>query len=80
MKTRTIGSLVFVAIVTSATVMQIREHTLSGAPPVGAHAGLTTCGSAHQGLLRASCASLRGESRGDSNINGNEPRVARLWV
>lgn len=85
MKARTLESLVFVAIVTSAGVMQIREHLLPVAHAASASSTANTCAQQQAGVIPASCVSLR-DSRAShdeathsaraqdrTNGDGNEP-------
>lgn len=59
MKARTIESLVFVAVITSAGVMQIREHLLPVAHAATPGSTATTCAQQQAGVIPASCVSLR---------------------
>lgn len=72
MKARTIESLVFVAIVTSAGVMQIREHLLPVAHATSTSSAATTCEQQQAGVMPASCVSLS-ELR-DSRAPHDEPQ------
>jgi hypothetical protein len=63
-KIRRAECLAAVAIVTSATVMQIREHLpMRETPPASAQAPLSSCAITHRGLVLAACEPTRGESR-----------------
>ena len=56
--------LAAVAIITSATVLQIREHLPSPETTrMSAQAPLSSCGMTNHGLLLAACEPTRGESR-----------------
>ncbi|MEM5370451.1 hypothetical protein V4C53_31045 [Paraburkholderia azotifigens] len=93
MKIRSAECLLFVAIVTSAVVAQIRERTLSAQTNVPTHAGTSTtaqsgrmqsCEDDHGTMLRAACA-MRGERRpvddGDRPVEVIEkPHASQLWV
>ena len=94
MKIRSAERLLFVAIVTSAVVAQIRVHTLPSDPTSApTHAGTSTsaqssrmqsCDVEHDALLRAAC-TTRGERRpvdnGDRPINRiDKPHAGKLWV
>jgi hypothetical protein len=92
MKIRSAERLLFVAIVTSAVVAQIRVHTLpSDDTDSTAHATTTaqtgpmqSCGDTHDSLLRAACetpAERRPVDSGDRSINrADTPRSNKLWV
>ncbi|WP_133645747.1 hypothetical protein [Paraburkholderia flava] len=94
MKTRTIESLVFVAIVTSAGVMQIREHLLPVAHATSASSTATTCAQQPAGVIPASCVSLRDsrtphdEAQDRTRNDADEPadrattitHRAQIWV
>ena len=82
--------LLLVAIVTSAVVAQVREHTLS---PTLAAASVQTqtsaCNEAQSGMLRAGCGIERkesgqidsGDKSSDRAINRAEmPRNSKVWV
>jgi hypothetical protein len=57
-KIRRAEFLLAVAIVSSAAVMQVREHMLSATPQEAPQA--MSCGAKNDGLAPASCAALRG--------------------
>jgi hypothetical protein len=95
MKIRSAECLLFVAIVTSAAVMQIREYTLSApqtnvtneeaAPAQREYAGQAqACGNARSGLLPAACDTRR-ERRDERTIDSMEPQTklphtSKVWV
>jgi hypothetical protein len=72
--------LAAIAIVTSATVMQIREHLpRQEALQTSAQAPLSSCGITRHGLLLASCEPTSGESR--QNRTTLPPHGApKIWV
>jgi hypothetical protein len=94
MKISSAGCLLFVAIVTSAVVAQIRVHTLPSnqtGMPAHTHTSaapqtsrLPSCENGRDAILRASC-EMRG-ARGpiensDRSINGiDTPHASKLWV
>ena len=78
-KIRRAEFLLAVAIITSAAVMQIREHTLK-TPAQNADATPTpTCGVTQPGLAPASCAATRNERavEGAPHVRQAAPRI---WV
>ncbi|MFM0643512.1 hypothetical protein PQR14_04220 [Paraburkholderia bryophila] len=80
MKIRRAECLVAVAIVTSATVMQIREHLLQHeTPPASMQNMSATCGAMHEGLVPAGC-----EATGDNRQVDRAPvpphDAPRIWV
>ncbi|MGF6770737.1 hypothetical protein P3T18_003216 [Paraburkholderia sp. GAS199] len=79
-KIRSAEFLVAVAIVTSAAVMQIREHVLQDASATTTTTEqTTTCGAAHEGLVPAGCEATRGEAQPESAAHS--PHGApRIWV
>lgn len=78
------GNLKFlaaVAIVSSAAVMQIREHVASpDAALAPAPAAMATCGSAHDGLTTASCDALRREKQAERQQQPQPHTARQLWV
>ncbi|ACC74379.1 hypothetical protein PPMP20_21875 [Paraburkholderia phymatum] len=96
MKNRSAECLLFVAIVTTAVVAPIRERTLPSAPAdmhtntAAQSSGTRSCEDGHGVLLRAACATTRGERRsgegrsidsGDRPINRiDRPYAGKLWV
>jgi hypothetical protein len=89
MKARTIESLVFVAIVTSAGVMQIREHLLPAVHAATASSTAAACSQQQAGVIPASCVSLR-DSRAPHDQATDSARAqnrattithrAQIWV
>lgn len=81
-KIRSAEFLAAVAIITSAAVMQIREHVLnheaaSMAPP----AALLSCGTSHDGLLVAACEATRGEAQAKPERSIRPlHRTSKIWV
>jgi hypothetical protein len=77
-KIRRAEFLLAVAIVTSAAVMQVREHMLRAAPQTNVQG--MSCGAKNEGLAPASCALMRNERSVDGTRS--EPRQAapRIWV
>ena len=80
MKIRRAEFLVAVAIVTSAAVMQIREHLLQHeSPPASINNMSATCGTMHEGLVPAGC-----EATGDNRPVDRAPLAPhdapRIWV
>jgi hypothetical protein len=71
--------LAAVAIVSSATAMQLREHVASpDAALARGPAAMSTCGGAHDGLTTASCEAMRREKQPE---RAQPPRDTRqLWV
>ncbi|MDE1181652.1 hypothetical protein [Paraburkholderia sp.] len=90
MKSRRTQFLLFVALVSSATVVQIREHM----PQTGAVNATesTTCGATRDGLIPASCEPTRAvegasgtrDTQGQPGLDGNAVRTPhaplRVWV
>jgi hypothetical protein len=76
------GSMKFlaaVAIVSSATVMQIRAHVAAPeTAPARASGAMPACGSGHEGVMPASCAPMRDERQ----LKRQQPPhdAPRLWV
>ncbi|WP_144141774.1 hypothetical protein [Paraburkholderia sp. BCC1884] len=80
MKIRRAEYLVAIAIVTSAAVLQIREHMMHhGVESATMHETGTTCGAAHDGLVPAACEPTRDES---ADHRGVEPQhgASQIWV
>ena len=78
MKIRTAEWLVAVAIVTSASVLQIREHMQSyEASSVAPQAA--SCGVMHDGLVPAGCEPARNEQRMDRAALPQHS-APRIWV
>ncbi|MEZ0604019.1 hypothetical protein ACAX43_17945 [Paraburkholderia sp. IW21] len=79
MKIRSAELLVAVAIVTSATVMQIREHMEQHDAPAASAQAVPSCGVKHDGLTAAACEPTRDEGHAD---RASQPRrdALRLWV
>lgn len=79
MKIRGAELLVAVAIVTSATVMQIREHMEQHDAPAASAQAVPSCGVRHDGLAAAACEPTRGERQAD---RASQPRrdAQRIWV
>ncbi|WCM24601.1 hypothetical protein NDK50_27770 [Paraburkholderia bryophila] len=80
MKIRRAEILVAVAIVTSAAVMQIREHLLQHeTPPASMQNMSAACGAMHEGLVPAGC-----EATGDNRQVDRAPLAPhdtpRIWV
>lgn len=82
MKIRSAEYLALVAIVTSAAVMQIREH-VQDVPSLHA-AQAMSCGAMHErnGLLPAGCEATRDTSRGERSADhAPQPQHSmRIWV
>jgi hypothetical protein len=84
--------LAAVAIITSATVLQIREHMLvHAALPATPEAAQTSCDMPRSGLVLAACEPTRGEAPAsrDQNQNQNQNRdratrhlrtASKIWV
>ncbi|TDY21622.1 hypothetical protein B0G81_1850 [Paraburkholderia sp. BL6665CI2N2] len=80
MKIRSAEFLAAVAIISSATVMQIREHVLAQETPVSqAQATSPSCGLTHDGLVSAACEATRDKRQVDRapQPQRNAPQV---WV
>jgi hypothetical protein len=77
-KIRRAEFLLAVAIVTSAAVMQVREHMLTTAPHAAVQA--TSCEAKHDGLAPASCAVMRGERSVDGRRSQRQQSAPRVWV
>ncbi|MFM0598339.1 hypothetical protein [Paraburkholderia dilworthii] len=80
MKIRRAEYLVAVAIVTSATVMQIREHFVQHeTTPASMQNMSASCGAMHEGLVPAGC-----EATGDHRQVDRAPvpshDAPRIWV
>lgn len=80
MKIRRVEYLVAIAIVTSATVMQVREHLLQHATsPVSVQNMSASCGAMHDGLVPAGC-----EAASDNRQVNRAPAAPhdarRIWV
>jgi hypothetical protein len=69
--------LLAVAIVTSATVMQIRECMLR--PSAQADISTLSCGATQAGLAPASCPTARGERPAEGVAHARQA-VPRIWV
>jgi len=81
-KIRSAEWLAAVAIVTSAAVMQIREHMLvHEAPPATPEAAQLSCETPRSGLLLAACEPTRGEAPQDPHRATRHLRSAsKIWV
>ncbi|PQV54991.1 hypothetical protein B0G83_1011174 [Paraburkholderia sp. BL21I4N1] len=80
MKIRRAEYLVAIAIVTSATVMQVREHLLQNeTSPAGVQNMSTSCGAMHEGLVPAGCEATSDQSRGD-RAPAAPHDAPRIWV
>ncbi|MFL9902012.1 hypothetical protein PQR71_28360 [Paraburkholderia fungorum] len=82
MKIRSADYLVAIAIVTSAGVLQIREHMQPlEAPPASAQTA-SSCGVTHDGLVSAACEPTRSERRQVERAPQPQAQhnAARLWV
>ncbi|CAB3793844.1 MULTISPECIES: hypothetical protein [Paraburkholderia] len=70
-----------VAIVSSATVLQIREGLHAHATsPTNAQATLSLCGATRDGLMPARCESTRGERKLERDIQPQHDAQRQLWV
>ncbi|MFM0627086.1 hypothetical protein [Paraburkholderia xenovorans] len=80
MKIRSAEFLAAVAIITSAAVMQIREHVqVQATPSSNAQAMSPSCGVTHDGFVPAACEPTRDERRVDRAPQ--PPRNApQVWV
>jgi hypothetical protein len=76
-KIRRAEFLLAVAIITSAAVMQIREHMLK--MPATGNVATLSCGTAPAGLAPASCVNARNE-RSVQNASRARPTVSHMWV
>ena len=74
-KASSMAFLAAVAIVSSATAMQIRTHVAS---PTHTPAATSTCGVAHDGVTLASCAPMRSERQVERQQAPHDAR--QLWV
>jgi hypothetical protein len=80
-KIRSAELLVAVAIVTSATVMLIREYTQSqDMASANAHAAMSSCSTTRDGLMPARCELMRGERRMEHDIQPQHDARQQLWV
>lgn len=70
--------LVFVAIVTSAAVMQIRERALT--PPPQQATNATACSAVRQGAVPAGCAVKRDDERRVDGTALRRHREPDIWV
>lgn len=90
MKMKRAETLLIVAIVTSAVVMQIRDYTAPGlhtnAPATTLQRNDTnaarTCATEHNGLLPASCATNRDERSVDrsTNLRTIPGGMKKVWI
>ncbi|HZZ12685.1 MAG TPA: hypothetical protein VFE79_18525 [Paraburkholderia sp.] len=78
MKIRRAELLVAVAIVTSAAVMQIREHVLPHEAQMG-DAPSASCGVKHDGLVPAGCEPTRDEQPVDRPAQARHA-APQVWV
>ncbi|MFM0391600.1 hypothetical protein [Paraburkholderia phytofirmans] len=80
MKIRSAEFLAAVAIISSATVLQIREHVLAQqAPASQAQATSPSCGSTHDGLVSAACEPTHDKRQVDRAPQ--PPRnTSQIWV
>jgi hypothetical protein len=79
-KIRSAEWLVAVAIVTSATVMLIRESTQSqDIASTNAHATMS-CATTRDGLMPARCEPMRGERRMEHDTQSQRDARQQLWV
>lgn len=76
-KIRRAEFLLAVAIITSAAVLQIREHMLR--EPVQADAATLSCGTSVKGLAPASCTSAH-DARSVEGSGKARQAPAQLWV
>lgn len=80
-KIRSAELLVAVAIVTSATVMLIREYTQSqDMSSTNAHATMSSCSATRDGLMPARCEPMRGERRMEHDTQPQRDARQQLWV
>lgn len=83
-KIRSAEWLVAIAIVTSATVMQIREHLLvDDAPPATPEAAQLSCEMPRGGLVLAACEPTRGEvpaSHDQDRATQHLRSTSKIWV
>jgi hypothetical protein len=80
-KIRSARFLAVVAIVSSATVMQIREGMHAhDASPTNAQATLSLCAATRDGLMPARCESTRGERKLERDIQPQHGAQRQLWV
>lgn len=80
MKIRSAEYLVAIAIVTSAGVLQIREHMQPlEARPTSAHTA-STCGVTRGGLVPAACEPTRSERQQVERAPQAQHNAARIWV
>jgi hypothetical protein len=76
-KIRRAEFLLAVAIITSAAVMQIREHTLK--VPSASNANAPICESTQPGLALASCMNTRNEKSVEGSSAARHA-VSQIWV
>lgn len=80
-KIRSAEFLAAIAIVTSAAVMQIREHVQAhDAPPANAQASLPACTTAHDGFTPAGCEATRGEGQVEHALPSQHDARRQIWV
>jgi hypothetical protein len=83
MKIRSAEYLVAIAIVTSAAVLQIREHMRVEEAPVAGAQAASSCGIAHDGLMAARCQRQQTHTVGgrrDDRALRLPHRAVRIWV
>ncbi|MFL9910123.1 hypothetical protein [Paraburkholderia sp. RL17-337-BIB-A] len=82
MKIRSAEYLVAIAIVTSAGVLQIREHMQPLETPPASAQPASTCGVTRDGLVPAACEPTRGERQQVERAPQPQPQhnAARIWV
>jgi hypothetical protein len=79
MKIRSAEYLAAIAIVTSAAVLQIREHMQPQEAPVASAQAASSCGVRHDGLVPAACEATRDERQVDRAPQPQHNRP-RIWV
>ncbi|PRX30694.1 hypothetical protein B0G75_106134 [Paraburkholderia sp. BL18I3N2] len=80
MKIRSAEFLAAVAIISSAAVMQIREHVLvQETPASNAQAASPPCGAMHEGLVPAACEPTR-EKRQVDRAPQPQRSAPQVWV
>lgn len=80
MKIRSTEFLVAVAIITSATVMQIREHMQPReATSASEQAGPPSCGATHEGLAPAACEPTHDEPQPERATH-RQRSAPQFWV
>ena len=80
-KNTSVKFLAAVAIVTSATVLQIREHGQSNdAPSTNAATTMSSCSSTRDGLTPARCEPTRGERQLDRATQQHGHGTRQIWV